>query len=174
MKRRVAYAIAVGSLLLAGCGGTDHAGQDDLHAFVAGVRARPGKTIEAVPQLIGYQAYAYRARGRRAPFTPDTTGSAPAARGGALAPDPSRQPDPLEHFPLDALAMVGTIKSAGVVYALVRAPDQVIYRAARGDHLGQHFGAVQSIDNGGLSLIELVPDGHGGYDKRSAMLTPSG
>ena len=73
-------------------------------------------------------------------------------------------------YPLDSLDMVGTIgKGAGLV-ALVMGPDKVTYRVRPGNYLGQSDGRVTSVREDGLELVELVPDGAGGWLERPASI----
>lgn len=164
------WALLMIGLLLAGCGGR----HSDLRQFVADVKARPAGPIKPIPQVSHYDPYAYNVNGRRAPFTPNIPNPHDQTVHHGLAPDFNRPRGPLEHFPLDALHMVGTITSAGTTYALIHAPDDVIYRAARGDHMGQHFGRITSVSDQGVTLVEIVPDGSGGYTKRATAIAPSG
>ncbi|MDA3921319.1 MAG: pilus assembly protein PilP [Salinisphaera sp.] len=158
------------SVLVTGCG--SH--QDDPAAFVARVKARAPQPVEAIPEIASYQPYSYKADGRRGPFTPTRRETAATHADNGPHPDLKRKPDPLERFPLDALHMVGTITSAGVIYALIDAPDQVVHRLKRGSHLGENYGEIDSISDQGVSITELVPNGTGGYTKRSASMSPSG
>lgn len=157
-------------LLLAGCGTNG----DDPSAYVAQIKARAPQPIEPMPTIASYQPYIYAPEARRAPFTPTRRAAAPERPGNSLRPDPKRKPDPLERFPLDALRMVGTITSSGVTYALIAAPDRIIHRARRGDHLGQNYGEIESVSDKGIAITEIVPDGTDGYSKRGAALAPSG
>lgn len=152
-------------LLAAGCG------QDrrDLEDFVARVKARPAAPIEPIPEIAPYTPYTYHADDRRSPFTP-TTPRREITANSDIAPDASRDREPLEAYPLDALQMVGTISRAGVTYGLIRAPDNVIHRVRPGDHLGQNYGRIDAISDNGVVLTETVPDGHGGYAHRPATL----
>lgn len=155
-------------LLVAGCG----ADNSDLQSFVAEVKARPAAPIEPIPEIAPYTPYTYRAEDRRAPFTP-TAPRREVTSNSDLAPDPNRPRDPLEAFPLDALRLVGTISRAGVTYALIQAPDNVIHRLHRGDHLGQNYGEIDGISENGVLLTEIVPDGLGGYIRRPATIAPT-
>lgn len=156
-------------LLLAACG----QGKSDLEQFVAEVRGRPAPPIEPIPEIRPYKPYTYRARNRREPFTSTVDTRETVARSTSdLKPDINRSMDPLEAFPLDALAMVGTITVGGVRYALIQAPDGVVYRVARGIHLGQNYGEIVAVSDNGVEIVEIVPDGMGGYMKRSASIAP--
>lgn len=156
-------ALALGVLLLGGCG----KGLDDLEAWVSEVKARKPAPIEPIPQMKQYEAFAYDAGGRRDPFA----SLEPArAEGSGPRPDLNRNKEPLEEFPLDALRMVGTIDSKGKVFVLIKAPDNVVHRVTVKNHMGQNYGEIVGISEAEVSLMELVPDGFGGWVQRPASL----
>lgn len=158
--------VAALALLVAGCDG----GMGDLKIYVAEVKARKSSDIEAMPVVRSYDPFAYDAAGRRAPFTPLVTSRDEDKRQNAsgLAPDLDRRREPLEAFPLDALRMAGTLRYAGTRYALIKAPDGVVYRVNAGDHMGQNYGKVIAVGMTGVELVEIVPDGIGGFMQRAA------
>lgn len=167
---RLQRTLLIGCLcaLVVGCGTND----DDLRDYVAQVKARPAAPIEPIPEIAPYTPYTYRAEERRAPFTPTTPERGSQSNSG-VTPNIDRPREPLESFPLDALRMVGTITSAGTTYALIQAPDNVIHRVRRGNHLGQNYGEIDAISDNGIVLTEIVPDGAGSYTKRPATIAPS-
>lgn len=147
---------------------------NDLEQYVAEVKARKSRAIEPIPQVKQYEAFTYEAHGRRDPFVkiePERgEGTTAAPVGSGIQPDFNRNREPLEEFPLDSLRMVGTINMQGTAFALVRAPDSVIHRAVIGDHLGQNFGRIVGITETEISLVEIIPDGFGGWMERPATL----
>lgn len=151
--------------MLAGCGKST----DDLEAWVAEVKARKAVPIEPIPQMKQYEAFSYEAGSRRDPFSMPVSEQARASEGSPR-PDLSRNKEPLEEFPIDALRMVGTIDTKGVTYALVKAPDGVVHRVTRNNHLGQNYGRIVGISESEVSLVELVPDGFGGWLERAATI----
>ena len=66
--------------------------------------------------------------------------------------------------------MLGIIEANGQVYALVKAPDNIVHRVTRGDHMGQNYGAITKIDDTEIKLTEIIPDGFGGWMQRLANL----
>jgi type IV pilus assembly protein PilP len=76
----------------------------------------------------------------------------------------------LEQFPLDTLKMVGTLRLRGGNYGLVQTKDGLIHRVLPGNHLGQNDGRVMGVTDAKITLIEIVPDGLGGYLERPAAL----
>lgn len=155
-------------LLLAGLSGCGIIGMGDLEDFVAQEKAKKPPKIEPIPQIKQYEAFAYTEGSRRDPFVPTAPQS--TVGGGGLQPDIHRNKEPLEEFPLDALRMVGTILINNQTYALIKAPDKVVHRVARGDHMGQNYGAITKIDDSEITLAEIVPDGFGGWTQRPASL----
>lgn len=87
----------------------------------------------------------------------------------ALRPDPNRARQPLESFPLDGLKMVGTIGVGGRT-ALLMAPDKIVYRVGIGEYVGQQDGRIVDVQPGEVLLVELVPDGAGGWVEQSASI----
>jgi type IV pilus assembly protein PilP len=96
----------------------------------------------------------------------------PASATGpnAVRPDSSRPREFLEQFSLDTLRMVGTLKLQGRIYGLVQTKDGLVHRVLPGNHLGQSDGRITAIEEGKISLTEIVPDGMGGFIQRPAAL----
>lgn len=160
LARVVALTAAV---LLSGCAaGVD----DELQAYVDDVKARPGGRIEPLPQIRPYETFAYTADKVRSPFQPDRPDS-PAAMAGPK-PLKDRSKEYLEQFPLDTLAMVGTLENQGMTFGLLQTQDGMVHRVTPGNYVGQNDGQILAISGAAISLEELVPDGIGGFYKRSA------
>ncbi len=154
-------------LALAGCSGD----MSDLQSYVNEVKARPGGRIEPLPQIEPPPSFAYAAATERPPFTPYRPGA--DQPGGGPRPDAARPKDFLERYPLDTLRMVGSIAREGSLYGLVQDPDGLIHRILPGNYLGQNDGRVTDISDGEIALVEIVPDGVGGYVERPAGLALS-
>ncbi|HEU4991724.1 MAG TPA: pilus assembly protein PilP [Luteimonas sp.] len=157
--------------LLAGCarGVTSTPGDaPNLQRWVAEVKKRPAPALEPLPVMQQFETFEYAAQSLRDPFsnafTDDSGGAGPR-------PDPNRRKQPLENFPLDSLDMVGTIGKGASLVALVRAPDKVTYRVRPGMYLGQSDGRVTSVTDDRIELVELVPDGAGGWLERPAAIS---
>ena len=150
------------SMLLGCMSGVD----DELLSYVDEIKARPGGRIEALPQIKPYETFTYAADDVRSPFVPDR----PAASAAMAGPKPihDRDKEYLEQFPLDTLAMVGTLDRIGQTFGLVKTKDGMVHRITSGNYVGQNDGRVTNVDDAGIRLEELVPDGIGGFYKRSA------
>jgi Tfp pilus assembly protein PilP len=159
----VALSMAV---LLGGCSSPT----GDLQGWAAQVRSHKAGPIPPIPKMVSYQPFAYHVRGRRDPFVPQVQADGQSAQSGPR-PDASRPRQPLEQFPLDALSMVGVLDFAGAHYAMIKAPDGVVYRIAVGGYMGQNYGRVTRIESDRVDLQETVPNGFGGWEQRPAVLS---
>ena len=141
---------------------------DELRAKIAEIKARPGGRIDPLPEVKPYETFAYPASDERSPFEPGMPASATGPN--AIRPDSSRPREFLEQFSLDTLRMVGTLKLQGRIYGLVQTKDGLVHRVLPGNHLGQSDGRITAIEEGKISLIEIIPDGMGGFVERPAAL----
>jgi len=156
-------AALIAAVLISGCAaGVD----DELSSYVDQVKQRPGGRIEPLPQIRPYETFAYTADAQRSPFIPDRPDS-PAALSGP-APIKNRNKEYLEQFPLDTLAMVGTLENEGRTFGLVQTQDGMVHRVTPGNYVGQNDGRIVDVDEAEIRIEELVSDGIGGCYKRSA------
>lgn len=145
---------------------------DDLAAYLDEIRARPGIPLKALPQHPDPEEFRYVAADRPSPFAPIAPGTEESRRAGAQpAPDLAREPEFLEHYSLDALRMVGSLRQASGIYGLMQTPDGLIHRLATGDYLGRNHGRVIRISEEEVQLVELIADGNGGYLQRPAAIS---
>ena len=159
------FLCAAAAAALAGCSG----GGNDLRAYIDEIKARPGGRIEPLPQIRPAPTFAYDPQERRSPFMPDTPQRRMSNSPNAVpGPDQNRPREHLEEFPLDTLRMVGTLESGGGYFGLVQTNDGLIHRVSVGNHLGQNYGRILSISESAISLVEIIPDGLGGYLERPA------
>lgn len=142
-------------------------GTSDLERWVAEVRQERPEPIEPIEPLRPAEVVAYDAEALRDPFrarSPREEEEFGVDEG--MRPDPDRRREYLEGFPLDTLAMVGTIEMEGVLYALVRDNENVIHRVTEGNHMGQNHGRILEVQQTRIELRELVQDGRGGWMER--------
>ncbi|AKC86085.1 pilus assembly protein PilP [Pseudoxanthomonas suwonensis] len=139
----------------------------NLEKWVADVRARPAPPLDPLPVMQQFETFEYAAQDMRDPFS-DAWNNPDG--GAGLRPDPNRRKEPLEQYPLDSLDMVGTIGTGSGLIALVMAPDRVTHRIRPGAYLGQSDGRVTSVREDRIELVELVPDGAGGWLERPASI----
>jgi len=164
--RKLAAGLVIGCALvsLVGCG----AGTQELKRELDEKKKRPGGRLDPLPELKPYESFIYDPNGLRSPFTP----SAPvASAAGGLRPDQRRNREFLEGFSLDTLRMVGTLKLSGHFYGLVQTKDGLVHRVLPGNFIGQNDGKVTGISDNRITVVEIVPDGLGGYMERPAALS---
>jgi type IV pilus assembly protein PilP len=163
---RLSLCAALGCALLAtlsACSSAD----DELARFIEDTKKEPGGRVEPLPEVKPYETFIYSAAALRSPFQPGTPGG-PAGPG--VRPDQKRNREFLEQFSLDTLKMVGTLEFGGSYYGLVQTKDNLVHRVVIGNYLGQADGRITTITPSKISLIEIVPDGLGGYIERPAAL----
>lgn len=173
MSRVVRLAVyATLALTLAGCGPD----LGDLDDFFKTVRAKPGGTIEPLPEFAAYEPFAYGAMGLRSPFEPPIrVRPRPLGPGGKeVKPDLNRPKQYLEQFNIIDLRMVGTLNRPGEFYGLVREPSGGVHRVKIGDYMGQNYGRITGLSATNVELIEIVSDGVGGWQERNRVLNLGG
>jgi type IV pilus assembly protein PilP len=170
MKKLILLA---GVALLAACGGEE---QSELRQELANMTKDLRGRVDPLPQVRTYEPVPYRGESMLDPFVPGRIVVSQAATGGGggggVQPDLNRPKEPLEAFPLEALQMVGTLAQNKDTYALVRAGAN-LFRVKKGNYMGQNFGVITAIDEGQISLKEVVQDSGGDWVERSTTLQMS-
>jgi type IV pilus assembly protein PilP len=162
---------------LAGCGGGSMA---DLRSYVAEIKTRPGTPIEDLPPIQPYVVYTYPCDGAIEcvdPFEPfylepprPTDDGTTAVSDNGISPNFDRNREELESYPLDALRMMGTLEKGEQFWAILRDPDTIIHRVEVGNFIGQNNGNITGISEDRIELLEIIPDGRGGWEERQAEL----
>ena len=159
---RVALAVA-GLSLVAGC----TRGDADLKEWVAQEKAQKGAPIPPLPVLKTFETFEYSDQTMRDPFSPSLDELPNAASG----PQPDKHPkEPLEAYALDSLRMVGSIGAGASIEALIKDTEGTVHRVHRGNYLGQNNGKVTNITEAQIDLVELIPNGTGGWMERHATI----
>ena len=178
--RRVlrAAALVASASLLAACGGDEHSDlKSELDRMTKDMRGR----IEKLPEVKPYEPVAYKAekdaQGKPFvdPFRPmrievaQQEKVAPSAATARVKQEQDRAKEPLEAFALESIQMQGTLTQGKETFALVKAGSN-LYRVRKGNYMGQNFGVITAIDEGQISLKELVQDGGGEWIERQSSL----
>ena len=151
-------------LALAGC-----SSGDDPHQWVAQEKAKRGAPLLPLPTIKTFETFLYKDQDLRDPFSLSAQEQEQTVKSGPH-PDQNRAPEPLESFPLDGLKMSGTLGLANKIEGLVRDPDGVVHRVHLGNYIGQNFGRITAIGEDHIDLVELVPNGAGGWMERQATI----
>ncbi|RBP29160.1 type IV pilus assembly protein PilP [Marinobacter pelagius] len=159
--------------LLTAC--TQESGFSDLDQFMAETRAKPRGHVEPLPEFKAYEAFTYSAADRRAPFEPPVdvqltmVDDQPASD---VEPNLDRPREVLENFDLKELSMVGTLRGAeGNLFALIRDNTGGIHRVTTGNYMGENYGRIVGVSESRVELIEIVPNGSGGWVERPRSLS---
>ncbi len=160
--------ILLGCLALAGCGDRY---LDDVKKFVKDSDKLPAGRIPPLPEVKPYEAFNYDAYDLVDPFKPRKIAPPKAVAGaGGIQPDFNRRKEPLEAYPLENLKMVGTLQQHKVMHALVKTPDNNLFRVKAGNYMGQNFGRITGITDTTISLKEIVQDSNGSWEEKDQAL----
>jgi len=161
------YLLFFSCLGLVSCGGEKYS---ELKKFVKDSDNLPHGRIPPLPDVKPFEPFNYDAYDLLDPFKPRKI-EPPKGASGGLQPDLTRRKEPLEAYPLENLHMVGTIQQGKVIYALVKTPDNNLFRVKPGNYMGQDFGLITEIDEASIKLKELVQDSTGDWTERMSTLT---
>jgi type IV pilus assembly protein PilP len=153
---------------LASCGGEQYS---DLRQFVKESDNLPRGRIPPLPDVKPYEPFAYDAYALTDPFKPRKIEPPKTVAGGGIQPDLTRRKEPLEAYPLENLRMVGTLQQNKVTHALVKGPDNNLFRVKPGNYIGQNFGLITEISEATIKLKEIVQDSGGDWTERISTLT---
>jgi type IV pilus assembly protein PilP len=158
---------------LYGCGSSS---EDDIRQWMVEERNQTRPKVDPLPAPKQFKPEAYTNATSIEPFSNQKLTQAlkrdsaqVAANGALVAPELARRKEPMESFPLDSMALVGSIIKAGQPVALVKV-DNLLYQVKLGNYLGQNFGRVMKIDEAEVTLREIVQDAVGEWIERVATL----
>jgi type IV pilus assembly protein PilP len=162
-------ATAVG---LGGCMGSE---QEDLQRWMAEQRAQVRPTVPPITAPKKFTPQAYTEAAAFEPFNMQKLtqalrrDSAQPSSSGLIAPELARRKEALEAFPLDSMAMVGSLNRNGQPVALISV-DKLLYQVRVGNYLGLNYGRITRISETELGLREIVQDAAGEWIERVATL----
>jgi len=166
--------VACTALLSACSGNGDYA---DLDAFMKEADAKPAGRIEPLPDMVVYESFKYSEAGSRSPFSVPVekvdTDVTIAEDQSNVKPNLDRPKEVLESFQITQLTMVGTLQkqNSDTMWALITDSDGGVHRVQEGQYMGKNHGRVVAIKPSSISLIEIVPNGSGGWIERPRSVT---
>lgn len=173
MKAMQASLIMLCTLSMWGCSSS---GEDELRQWMANERAQAKPRITPISEPKQFLPQPYVAEEGMEPFNvlkltqALRRESAQVASNAALiAPEMARRKEPLEAFPLDAMAMVGSMNKNGKPTALLTV-DKLLYQVQLGNYLGQNYGRITAITETSIQLREIVQDPTGDWIERMTSL----
>ncbi|MCF8204021.1 MAG: pilus assembly protein PilP [Methylotenera sp.] len=158
-----------GGVLLAGCGGDI----DEIRQWMDQQRKEAKPTVAPLLPPKKFLPQPYESAAGVDPFSPQKLSVAikqeAAQPNSLLTAEINRRKEPLEAFPLDSMAMVGSMTRDNKRYALLRV-DNLYYNVKAGDYLGQNFGRITKITETDITLREVVQDAAGEWIERLSTL----
>ena len=164
-------ALALFATIFSGCSSQND--KQELNTYMAMVHKKPVGAIEPLPPFKSYESFSYKAARLRDPFSQPVEvviAKKKAAIDYSVTPDLNRSKEYLEGFNLAALKMVGSIEKNSAVWALVNDSQGGIYSITEGNYLGRNHGKVARAFDGYIEIVEIVPDGQGGWLERPQRL----
>ncbi|KAB7628572.1 pilus assembly protein PilP [Verminephrobacter eiseniae] len=151
-------------------------GEDELRQWIIEQRANTRAGVTPLSEPKKFIPELYTQDGVMDPFDPlkltrgsDSDTAHAAENAALLAPELARRKEPLEAFPLDTMAMVGSLNKTGIPTALLRV-ENLIYQVHVGNYLGQNYGKVVQITENSIQLREIAQDAAGDWVERMASL----
>lgn len=143
------------ALWLAGCHGPE---LDQLDVTLEALRLSPNpQSVESHEPLSVLSAPGYHFAERRSPFQASSRVPEPGhVQNDTQAPDPQRVLEPLEHYPLSALRLVGTLTMQGRRAALIETPEETVVSAQVGAFIGEESGRITHIAEHDIRIIERI------------------
>ena len=173
MKRMQLFLALLVSIFVAGCGST---GDDELRQWMSELRATTKPRVTPLSEPKQFLPQTYSMESGVEPFNSvkltqalrrETNQS--ASNAALIAPEMARRKEPLEAYPLDVMAMVGSLDKKGVPTALLRV-DKLLYQVRVGNYVGQNYGKIVKITENSIQLREIVQDATGDWIERAAAL----
>ena len=148
-------------------------GQEELRGWVDAQRQEAKPRVQALQPPTKFEPKAYAGVAAVDPFSAQKLSVAlkleSRSPNSLLAGELKRRKEPLEAYPLDSMAMVGSVSRQGQPVALLKI-DNLLYQVKVGDYLGQNYGRVMKIDETQLVLREVVQDAVGEWVERPTNL----
>ncbi|ATA52778.1 MULTISPECIES: pilus assembly protein PilP [Variovorax] len=164
--------LALATLGLSACGDSD---QEDLQRWMVEQRAQIKPSVPPISEPKKFTPQAYTEASSFEPFNMLKLTQAlrresnQPSTSELIAPELARRKEALEAFPLDTMAMVGSMNRNGQPVALVRV-DKLLYKVRVGEYLGLNYGRITRINETEVALREIVQDAAGEWIERVATL----
>jgi type IV pilus assembly protein PilP len=167
-------------LALAACGALaacDSSDQAEIQQWMQEQRATIKPQVQPIPEPKRFTPQAYTQETTVEPFSQQKllvalkrdSQQAGSASAALLQPELTRRKEPLEAYPLDTMAMVGSLLKDGRPVALVKV-DSLLYQVKPGNYLGQNYGRITKVTETEIVLRELVQDAAGEWVERNSTL----
>jgi type IV pilus assembly protein PilP len=161
------FLLCVLFLMVSAC--SDEGTYGDLVEFVNKSGEGLHGKVDPLPEIKPLVKFTYEAFDIADPFSARKGGGAKESQN-ALQPDLKRRKEILENFPVENLAMVGTLQRDRHIFALIRTPDNTVHRVKVGNYLGQNYGLITGISETEVKLKEVIQDSANDWTERIGTL----
>ena len=173
MSARLLLALAAAAALSA-CADSE---QEEIQQWMQEQRASTKPQVTPIPEPKRFTPQAYTQESTIEPFSQQKLAvalkrdaqQAGTASAALLQPELNRRKEPLEAYPLDAMAMVGSLIKQGQPVALLKV-ESLLYQVRPGNYLGQNYGRITKVTETEIVLRELVQDAAGEWVERTSTL----
>lgn len=173
MSKNFMLLSSLACIAITGCTGSN---QDELRQWMVDERNQTRPKVNPIPAPKQFKPEAYLNSVEIEPFSNQKLtqalkreSSQATSNGGLVSAELLRRKEPLEAFPVDSMALVGSILKAGQPVALVRV-DSLLYQVKLGNYLGQNYGRVTKITETEIVLREIIQDAIGEWIERTSTL----
>lgn len=173
MHSKLTVAAGLAVLLLTGCWGEEHS---DLRQWVSTQKATVKPRIQPLKEPLVFTPQAYTETSGMDPFNMlkltqvlSRESAQNSANMALLLAEQNRRKEELEGYPVDSMAMVGSMRKDGQDTALLRV-NNLIYQVKTGAYLGQNYGRIVNIGEHSIKLREVVQDATGDWVERMTTL----
>ena len=172
MKSFYGVIVVLGSVLVAGCGGSS---EDEAVRWMADERNQTQPKVPPIPEPKQFVPKSYDNAAATEPFSNQKLTQAlkrdtlQSTNSALVEPELARRKEPLESNTLDTMSMVGSIVKNGQPVALIKI-DSLLYQVKQGNYLGQNYGRVTKITESEVTLREIVQDSTGEWIERTSSL----
>ena len=166
MHRWIPAAMALA--VLAGCSD----GDEELRQWMEQQRKETRPRVEPISPPTKFVPQPYLSAKALEPFSQrkmSATSQITRQPNAVLASEMRRRKEPLEAFPLDGMAMVGSVSRGGKPFALIRV-DNLLHYVQVGEYMGQNYGRITKITEKDVTLREIVQDAAGEWIERTSTL----
>ncbi len=159
--------------ILSGCFGSK---DDELKQWMVAQRGNTPVKITPIAEPKKFIPQAYDQKANMEPFNNQKLlqalrrdSSQSAANLALISPELARRKESLESYPLDTVAMVGTLVKSNVLVGLLRV-EKLLYQVKVGNYVGQNYGRVIKITDSEILLREIAQDAAGEWIERKVNL----
>lgn len=150
------------TLVLSGCDNSEKSQQ--VKHFIQNAKLQKSKPLEPLPEIKIVAPIKYSLSHLRNPFARSkNNGSA------NRAPDLNRPRGPLENYALDSLKMIGLMETNNQKWAIISAPDGMVYSVTLGEYVGQNYGKIIDINPKKVTITESFQVGGEWQERKSAL-----